>query len=210
LYLAGSGCIVLGAILIALSRIRHQVRIRGEHVPFAVAASLLLVGSVIVTTAAFVDFERFQSQRTWAFRYFVEVHRNGTFPVRLHLPAPVDPQLAASLQVSNGTSTLRYESASVASVIVDAVGNVSFNVQLRSVGSPPNAVLTRVSQRSYSPQDQWGWNASLELEGAGSELVHVALWIAFSEFCWGRTLEMNAFVAAGIANYPARWPTVVC
>ena len=183
-YIVGTGCISLGVVVIFLWRIRHPARIRGRYVPFAVAVSTLLIGSALLATAAYTDFERYQSQRTWTFRYVVDVHRNGTLPVRLHLPAPVDPRLAASLESSNGTSTLRYEAGgTAASVVTDVVSNVSFDVQLRYIGSEPDWTLARVSERAFSQQDQWNQNVSLELTGSGGGLVQIRLRIEVSVFC---------------------------
>jgi hypothetical protein len=210
MYVAGTALIALSVLAIVLRSVRPAATKRRKQVAFVVAISTLLVGAIVLAGAVVGDIERSRSQRTLFFRYFVDVNPSGSNSIRLDLPAPVDPRLVGIMEASNGTSTLRYDtSSSVASVVVDAVGHVSFDIRFEQVGFQPDVTLSRV-ETMVSRQDSFDRNVSIELSGSGPESVFVLLEIEFSQFCWSLVFKVEASVHGGAAGYPATQYAVVC
>lgn len=172
----------------------------------------ILLGSASIAGAIANHLARVEQDRifmnTRIFTYYVSVNPNGTTPVRLLLPAPLDARVHSNLNQTNGTSTLKLNITGAApSVEVLATGNVSFEIRVRFVGPRFDTTLSRVVV------SDWAANVSIQLygDGSGGSRAEASLLVEYYEyFCETTEFRLDALVREGIAEYPAvRWH-VVC
>ncbi len=158
-----------------------------------------------------IDAEYNAGLNTTGFVYQVSLEMNGSWPVRILLPAPSDPRLYNTLNVTNGTASLRSNHTTTeTNVVLVAQDNVSFRVQTEIPTAAVDRNFTRLNSCSiggYGPE----CGVLLQVDGlpAGAK-IHVTLLAEIGVTCETHMLSLDAWVSNGIAQYPAWTPYVVC
>ncbi len=209
-YFVGGVLAGAGILLLAM---RTRLRPRPDARPrarLAVAVFALAAGLVVFGAGLWLDAERSRQENTMSLWYHVSVRMNGTGAAILSLPAPGDERFFDVLNVTNGSSTLRLShTATEASVVVTAYGNVSFEV-LAEAYPLGNWSFTRVTYVAYGPQGPT-WNATIGLRTSRPEAsVLLNLDASLGTFCLSHGLEVDATIQEGVGDYPATAPGIVC
>ncbi len=157
-----------------------------------------------------MDVQFAREQATNTLTYEVSVRLNGTGPVTILLPAPVDTRFYAGLNASNGSSTLRVVGTPpTTSVVVVTYGNVTFQVQTAVypagndnytwVAAPPEPFLNNTT------------NASIEMDPANpGTTVLLELHTSIYGACQTHYVAVEAVLQAGFGTYPARYGFAFC
>lgn len=209
LYLTGGLALVIAIQLLRRWLLGAKGRLPRQSRYVLVASIIVFVlGSAMIGAAIAIDIEQARIQNTRTFSYWVTVHPNGTVPVRLLLPAPLDERVFPALNQTVGTSTLRLnQTGAQPSVEIVATENVSFETHIEFVGDPISTELSRVS-----PINDILNNASVELssDSSGSSSALVQLSIIIGEYCVAMHFNLDAVVHEGVAEYPISHARSVC
>ncbi len=148
---------------------------------------------------------------TTVLKYDVSLEMNGTWPVRIVLPAPVEPRFFSAMNVTNGSSTLRLNhTATDTNVVVTALGNVTLHVRA-SVPTPAvDPGFTHLNPSAQTPCYS-GCNATIELSGVpAGATVFLRLEASIGVVCESHSLIVESWIREGIAQYLAVNPMIVC
>jgi len=204
-YLTGTVVIFVG--FVALHRWVLGMTGRRADAPRSVltgAFLAFLLGAGSVALAITLDTDQVHSR---IFAYRVAVDLNGTEPVRLLLPAPVDVRLHAALNRGSGNSTIRIVQVDGMPLVeLLAGGDVAFDVRVSVVDAPFNRTLTRTSSASNGTA-----NATVELVPSGDTLeASLDLRIEFDDFCDSVSYAATAVVRSGATQVPFLTTYALC
>ena len=210
-YLLGAVLSAVGAVVLWL-----RVRRRGEAVPrpwaaLAVGVVLVVVGIAAISYGVFLGNQYDAGLHTTVMSYDVSVEMNGSWPVRMLLPAPSDPRLFDALNATNGSASLRLNhTATDTNVVLTALGNVTFRVRMEVPSASVAQGFTRLAPCGVFGGD-YVCNATIELGGVppGSK-IFLGLVATIGVACQTRLLSLITWIEEGVAEYPAEAPTAVC
>lgn len=207
-YLTGGILAGCGAILPTL-RTAFRRRPWPRGLTFA-AVLLLAVGLILLGAGYWMDVQFAREQATNTLTYDVSIRVNGTGPVTILLPAPVDTRFYSGLNTTSGSSTLRVVGTPpAASVLVVAHGNVTLWVQV-AVYPAGNDSYTRVAAPP-EPFFNTSSNASIELDAMSpGTTVLLSLIITIFGACQTHYLSMDTVLRTGVQQYPARYGYAFC
>ncbi len=210
-YLLGAILSAVGALVLLLRGRRCGPGTPRPWIPLLVGALVVAAGIGAILVGASLDAQYNAGLNTTGFVYQVSVEMNGSWPVRILLPAPSDPRLYDALNATNGTANLRLNhTATETNVVLTAQGNVSFLVQSEVPTAAVDRTFTRLDSCSvggYGPECV----LVLQVDGlpTGTK-VHVTLLAEIGVTCETRTLSLDAWVGAGITQHPVWALSVVC
>lgn len=210
-YLVGVILSGAGALLLAMRGARGRAPEPRPRMLLAVTVLTLAAGVALIGAGLWIDVERAQKENTTVLSYNVSVRLNGTGSVRLVLPAPADPRFFASLNTTNGSSTLRLvHTPSETSVVLTVYGNVTFNVRSELATTVGNWNFTRLIPLTNGIPGS-GLNASIERSSAAPEaVVFLELYASIGSFCESHFLSVDAAVHEGVGEYPTQSGLMVC
>jgi len=166
----------------------------------------------MVGAMAHVDTVRWMTWNTKSMTYRASVHLNGTGPVTLILPAPMEARFWSALNVTNGSSSLRLTHTTTDTyVVLLAAGDVAFDVHADFVGSFLNSNLTHLSFTDGGPYSLQA-NVTIQMSAVdATTTASLTLDISLGGFCHSRSYSLKAVIHQGSARYPIEMPpTPVC
>lgn len=211
LYLVGSLIVFLG--FLALNTWVRGITGKGPDQPAILAASAMafIIGSATIAIAIGIDQSQTTSLNTRSLVYHVEIRVRGATPVQLVLPAPGESSFFAALNVTNGTSSMRLDrTANDTSVVVVAMGNVSFDVRAQVVTAVFNETLTHVSPIPGSGVPNANVTIRMTADGTNTTTVDLVLQIQIVESCRFKTLLLDHTIQEGVAAYLGTVAVAVC
>lgn len=210
-YLVGTVLAAVGAVVALLRAWRRGKPTPRPWVRILVGIVLIIVGAAVVAYGILVDNQYKAGLSTTVMNYDVSVRMNGTWPVRILLPAPSDARLFDALNVTNGSASLALNhTAAQTNVVLTTHGNVTFRIRATVPTAEVSQSFSRVSPGGPNPCYS-GCNATVELTGvpAGAK-VFLSLAASIGVTCVTRTLSLEAWISEGVAQYPAVTPMMVC
>lgn len=210
-YLVGAILAAAGAVVLLLRALQGRARAPGPRSLFVVGIATLAVGVTVAGAGLWLDADYNARMNATSFSYTVSLAMNGTGPVQVSLPAPSDARFFDALNVSNGSSSLRLNASGAdTNVVLTAYGNVSFDVHVQVATPPTNWSVTRIGLCTDGA-DGLVCNATIQMTAplSGSKAL-LTLRISIGTVCSSTGLEMESWIAAGVAGYPARRFGIVC
>ena len=210
-YLLGLVLAGIGALLLAMWAYLHRPWERRERPLLIAGVAVLAIGVVLLGLGWWMGVQFARAENTNTLTYDLSVRMNGTGPVIVLLPAPVDARFYPALNATNGSSTLRVSVTSPdASVVVMAYGNVTFQIQA-AVYPAGNNSYTRTAAPS-SGYISGSANASIELDAANASAeVRVTLYAVISlGACAIHYLTVETYVHTGVRLYAVRYGWAFC
>lgn len=210
-YLVGAVLAAIGAFLMSMRGRRGEKPVSRARVSMVVGVVALGVGIAVVGVGIAIDLQYYAAFNTTVMSYDVSLEMNGTWPVRILLPAPSDSRLFDALDVTNGTAHLLLNlTAAEASVELQAQGNVTFRVGATLPTASVDRTFTRLASCT-APGDGLYSCAAIELSGVpDGAKVFLRLSAGIGVPCESHGLDLETWVAPGIASYAAETPMVVC
>jgi hypothetical protein len=209
-YLIGVLLSALGSLVLALRGRRGKESPR-PRIPLAVGIVALGLGVAIIGMGVVIDLEYNTRFNTTTLSYDVSLQMNGSWSVRILLPAPSEPRFYDALNVTNGTASLRLNHTGTdTNVVLNAQGNVTFRVRAQVPTAATDRTFTRLTACGLG-RVTLECNVTLEVNGlpAGMKaylILHGSLGVG----CEWHTLDLVSWVSAGTSEYPAQAPTAVC
>lgn len=179
---------------------------------FIVSVAALVVGAAVIGAAIYIDTVRWTTWNTQSMTYRASVRINGTGPVTLILPAPVDARFWGALNLTNGTSSLRLTHTTADTyVVLSATADVAFDAHGEFVGSSLIWNLTHVSFTDAGPYSVQA-NVTIQMSAVGvATTAFLTLDIFLGDFCYDRWYSVETVVHQGSSLYPMDMPpTAVC
>lgn len=210
-YFLGAILSAVGALVLALRGRRAAKSVPLPWAPIAVGATIVALGVAAIATGISADLEYNARLNTTVMEYDVSIGMNGSWLVRILLPAPRDPRFFDSLNASNGTASLRLNrTATDTNVVVTTQGNVTFRIRAEIPTADVDPGFTRMSSPDQNVCYS-GCNATVELGGvpAGAK-VFLNLQASIGVACESHLLGLEAWISEGVARYPAWMPMMVC
>ncbi len=210
-YLLGAILSAVGALVLLLRGRRRGPGTPRPWIPLLVGALVVAAGIGTILVGASLDAQYNAGLNTTGFVYQVSLEMNGSWPVRILLPAPSDPRLFDALNATNGTARIRLNhTATETNVVLTAQGNVSFQIESEVPTAAVDRTFTRLGSCSaggYGPECV----LALQVDGlpTGAK-VHVTLFAEIGVTCETHTLSLDAWVGGGITQYPVWALTFVC
>lgn len=210
-YLAGVLLSALGTLVLALRGRRRGAPIPRSWKAIAVGIVLLASGIAVIGIGISVDMAYNAGFSTTVMSYRVSLRMNGSWPIRILLPAPSDARLYDALNATNGSASLRLNHTSTeTNVVLVAQGNVTFQIRTQVPSAAIGRDFTRLAPCGLSSAG-YECNATIELRGApaGMKLL-LTLMASIGVVCESHLLSIVSWIGEGVAEYPAWTPTVVC
>ncbi len=210
-YLVGVLLSCVGGLVLWLRGLRGGKSIPRSWVAIAAGIVLILAGVAVVGVGISIDVQYYTGLNTTVLDYDVSVQVNESWPVRIVLPAPVEPRFFSAMNATNGSATMRLNhTATDTNVVITAFGNITFRIRTSVPTAEVNAGFTRLNPSDQTPCYP-GCNATIEVSGVPSgETVFVSLNASIGVVCENHSLSIAAWVREGVGQYPAVNPTTVC
>ena len=210
-YAAGALLSAMGVLLLGL-----WLRRRGKRTPralpvLAVGAVLVFAGVAVIGVGLQIDEQYDAGLNITSFSYRICLGMNASGPVRLLLPAPLDPRLFDAMNVTSGSASLRLNTtATGTNVVLTADGNVSFEVRAHV---PTASVDPGFSRLTFGGPCYEGptCRVAIDLSAPSPDRgVVLTLYASIGSACTSQQLEVEAALASGAEEYPAQMVMVTC
>lgn len=210
-YFIGVLLAALGALLLTLLGRRRGKQSPRPWIALGAGAAVLALGVAAMGMGIVTDLEYYTRLNTTEFSYDISLQMNGSWSVRILLPAPSDRRFYDAMNVTNGTASLRLNhTATDTNVILTAQGNVTFSVRAQVPTAATNRSFTGLTSCGLG-HNEIECNVTLAVSGVPAGMkAHLVLHGGVGIFCEWHSLDLASWVSEGTAGYRAQRPTSVC